>query len=110
MTREEIEKIRAVAPYCFETDGEKTWYEIGYADGLKAVNVELLLKSIWHDAGKEPEDNSHILIHYNYLGTMEFKSYHVNYQCDFTWPELVDFLGIEGWTYINDLLPKGGKK
>ena len=113
MTRAEIEKIRAVAPYCFETDGEKTWYEIGYSDGLKVVDVELLLKSLWHDAGEEPEDNSHILIRYKYLGTMEFKSYHLNYQCDFTWSELVDFLGIEDWAYVDDIkkeFPKGGKK
>ena len=46
MTREEIEKISAVAPYCFETDGEKTWYEIGYSDGLKKFDVEILLKNV----------------------------------------------------------------
>ena len=110
MTREEIEKIRAVAPYCFETDGEKTWYEMGYADGLKAVDVELLLKSIWHDTSEKPEDNSHILIRYNYLGTMEFKSYHINYQCDLTWPELVNLQEIKYWAYTDDIFPKGSEQ
>ena len=110
MTREEIEKIRAVAPYCFETDGEKIWYEIGYSDGLKEFDVEILLKNVWHDVGEEPEDNSHILIRYKYLGTMEFKSYHINYQCDLTWPELVNFQEIRYWAYIDDIFPKGGEQ
>lgn len=41
---------------------------------------------------------------------MEFKSYHLNYQCDFKWSELVNIFEVECWTYISDLFPKGGKK
>ena len=67
-------------------------------------------KNVWHDASEEPEDNSHILIRYKYLGTMEFKSYHVNYQCDFTWSELVDFQEIGCWAYVDDIFSKGCKK
>lgn len=64
--------------------------------------------NVWHDTSEKPQDNSHILIRYNYLGTMEFKSYHINYQCDLTWPELVNFQEIKYWAYIDDIFPKGG--
>ena len=68
------------------------------------------LINIWHETSEKPQDNSHILIRYNYLGTMEFKSYHINYQCDLTWPELVNFQEIKYWAYIDDIFPKGGEQ
>lgn len=58
-------------------------------------------QDIWHETSEKPQDNSHILICYNYLGTMEFKSYHINYQCDLTWSELVNFQEIRYWSYID---------
>ena len=67
-------------------------------------------QDVWHETSEKPQDNSHILICYNYLGTMEFKSYHINYQCDVTWPELVNFQEIKYWAYIDDIFPKGGEQ
>ena len=67
-------------------------------------------QDVWHETSEKPQDNSHILICYNYLGTMEFKSYHINYRCDLTWPELVNFQEIKYWAYIDDILPKGGEQ
>lgn len=81
-----------------------------FKNGAKWADEHPNLKSIWHDAGEEPEDNSHILIRYNYLGTMEFKSYHLNYQCGFKWSELVNFQEIKCWAYVDDIFPKGGKE
>ena len=66
--------------------------------------------NVWHEASEMPKDNSHILIRYNYLGTMEFKSYHINYQCDLTWPELVNFQEIKYWAYIDDIFTKGDEQ
>ncbi len=114
MTRAEIEKIRAVAPYCFKTDGEKTWYEIGYNDGLKSVDVELLLKSIWHDSSEEP-----LLEGEEIISISEYGSTHISerFCCtflynleDYYWEEFVNSLKIKKWAYISDLLPKGAKK
>ena len=67
-------------------------------------------QDVWHEVSEKPQDNSHILIRYNYLGTMEFKSYHINYQCDLTWSELVNFQEINYWAYVKDLLPKECEK
>ena len=67
-------------------------------------------QDVWHETSEKPQDNSHILIRYNYLGTMEFKSYHINYQCDLTWPELVNFQEIKYWAYIDDIFPKGSEQ
>lgn len=67
-------------------------------------------QDVWHETSEKPQDNSHILIRYNYLGTMEFKSYHINYRCDLTWPELVNSQEIKYWAYIDDIFPKGGKQ
>lgn len=65
---------------------------------------------VWHNVTEEPQDKSHILIRYNYMRSVEFKSYHIDYQCDFKWLELVEIFGVECWTYISDLLQKGGEK
>lgn len=67
-------------------------------------------QDVWHEASEKPQDNSHILIRYNYLGTMEFKSYHINYRCDLTWPELVNFQEIKYWAYIDDIFIKGDEQ
>lgn len=67
-------------------------------------------QDVWHETSEKPQDNSHILIRYNYLGTMEFKSYHINYQCDLTWPELVNFQEIKYWAYIDDIFIKGDEQ
>lgn len=34
MTREDIERLNDVEPYCFESDREEQWYNIGLKDGL----------------------------------------------------------------------------
>lgn len=38
MTREDIEKLNAVEPYCFETDREEQWYNIGLKNGLEIAD------------------------------------------------------------------------
>ena len=79
-----------------------------FRDGAEWVDEHP--QDVWHEASEKPQDNSHILIHYNYLGTMEFKSYHINYQCDLTWSELVNSQEIKYWAYIDDIFPKGGEQ
>lgn len=81
-----------------------------FEKGAMFANNNPDTSSLWHDASEKPQDNSHILIRYNYLGTMEFKSYHINYQCDLTWPELVNFQEIKYWAYIDDIFPKGDEQ
>ena len=38
MTREEIEQLNEVEPYCFESDREEIWFKIGLQEGLKAAD------------------------------------------------------------------------
>lgn len=38
MTREDIEKLNAVEPYCFETDREEQWYQVGLREGLETAD------------------------------------------------------------------------
>lgn len=40
MTREDIEKLNDVRPFCCETDQERRWYEIGLIDGLSVADAE----------------------------------------------------------------------
>ena len=104
MTREEIEKIGAVGPYCFKTDREKRWYEIGCIEGLAAADEEPNLESLWHDAGEEPR--CHELL----LGedTDGFSIYRWCGQED-NWEAFVNETGLRRFAYIDDLLPKGGE-
>ena len=45
MTREEIEQLNEVEPYCFETDREEQWYRVGLQEGLSIADVNP--KSSW---------------------------------------------------------------
>ena len=39
MTREEIEQLNEVEPYCFETDREEQWYRVGLQEGLSIADA-----------------------------------------------------------------------
>ena len=43
------------------------------------MTAEPNLTSLWHDASEEPKNKSHILVHFNYTGDMEFMSYYIDY-------------------------------
>lgn len=106
MTREEIEKIGAVGPYCFKTDREKRWYEIGCMDGLAAADEEPNLERLWHDAGEEPKENSEIAI----VDT-EGIWFIVDYDVSGSWKLFCkEYFNLKIWAYTEDLLPNGGKK
>ena len=45
MTREEIEHLNEVEPYCFETDREEQWYRVGLQEGLSIADANP--KSSW---------------------------------------------------------------
>ena len=107
MTRDEIEKISAVEPYCFETDREERWYEIGCIDGLKAADAEPNLESLWHDASEEPKEGEWILIQF------DEDCYDTLVLCDLAadlFYARCKKYGDIRWAYISDLLPKGGEK
>ena len=38
MTRENIEQLNVVEPYCFESDREEQWYNIGLKHGLEIAD------------------------------------------------------------------------
>lgn len=38
MTREDIEQLNVVEPYCFESDREEQWYNIGLKGGLEIAD------------------------------------------------------------------------
>ena len=105
MTREEIENLSTVEPAYFESDREERWYEIGCMDGLAAADEEPNLERLWHDAGEEPRCNE------LFLGedTDGFSIYRWCGQED-NWEAFVNETGLIRWAYIEELLPKGGKK
>lgn len=111
MTREEIEKLSAVEPYCFETDGEEKWYKVGCIDGLKAADAEPNLERLWHDVSEEPKGDEWHIAYIDVFGSIQsLKCPSVTFD---TFPSLADFaagVGMQCWAYISDLLPKGGKK
>ena len=107
MTREEIEKIGAVGPYCFKTDREKRWYEIGCIEGLAAADEEPNLERLWHDAGEEPRLNKWFLAQ---IGDDAFDTFVMAMEKNQDWKEWANGINIKRWAYIEDLLPKGGKK
>lgn len=110
MTREEIENISAVEPYCFETEREERWYEIGCIDGLKAADAEPNLESLWYDSSEEPEGDYCDIIHQDENGCCWLESKADIMRLYDTWNEFTEVETIIRWAYVFDLLPKGGKK
>lgn len=110
MTREEIEKISAVEPYCFETDREERWYEIGCIDGLNAADAEPNLEKLWHDASEEPllEEKEIIFLDKQDIIFIpeRFDNIFLYMFEKVSWEKYVDLLEINKWAYISDLLPK----
>ena len=39
MTREEIEQLNEIEPYCFETDKEEQWFNMGLQEGLRIADA-----------------------------------------------------------------------
>ena len=114
MTREEIEKLLVVEPYCLETDEEERWYKIGCIDGLNAADAEPNLESLWHNPSEEPLLEEVEII---FINEQDFAHISERFCCtflynfeDYYWEEFVNLLKIKRWAYIKDLFPKGFKK
>ena len=99
MTIEEIEKIGAV---------EKTWYEIGYINGLRDADAEPNLKNIWHNANDAPQGDKWKILcvdNFDLFWVMSKGSW-----LHSKWDEYVEIESVKMWAYIDDLLPKPFKK
>ena len=62
MTREQIEQLNELEPYCFETDREEQWFNVGLQEGLKTADANP--KSPWISADDDLPCNHPELIIY----------------------------------------------
>ena len=108
MTREEIENIGAVGPYCFKTDREKRWYEIGCIEGLAAADEHPNLEHIWHNVSEKPIDKFAQILYQDESGDCFIVTSNIVF--DYGWDWYTTAYNMARWVYIVDLLPKGGKK
>lgn len=93
----------------FDNDAKE---EMFYKEDIKEA-IELgakwaikeFLKNLWHPASEEPEGyNEGILLRYNigdYYSLAQVKDFK-------SWKGFVENMPIDGWLYIDDLLPKEG--
>ena len=107
MTREDIEQLNVLVPYCFETDLEEKWYNIGLKHGLEIADEEPNLERLWHDAGEEPEMSKMFLAQ---IGDDIFETFVMYGYKKQYWKNWSNDVNIKMWAYIDDLLPKGCKK
>lgn len=107
MTREDIEQLNVLVPYCFETDQEEHWYNIGLKHGLEIADEEPNLERIWHDAGEEPEIHKMFLAQ---IGYDVFETFVMYVDKNQYWKNWSNDVNIKMWAYIDDLLQKGGKQ
>ena len=78
MTREEIEQLNEVEPYCFETDREEQWYRVGLQEGLSIADANP--KSPWISVNEklppvEKYDMSIMVLAVNTEGKINFSKY-----------------------------------
>lgn len=103
MTREDIEQLNVLVPYCFETDLEEKWYNIGLKHGLEIADEEPNLESLWHDATTQPELNKWFLAQ---IGDDAFDTFVMAMKKNQDWKNWSNGINIKMWAYISDLLPK----
>lgn len=90
----------------FPSKDQRDWSK--FNDGIKAADAEPNLESLWHNTSIRPKDNSEILVNWNIKGHSGYESY---YTCGIeNWDRFIEGYGVSKWAYINDLLPKGGRK
>ena len=107
MTREDIEQLNISVPYCFETDQEEHWYNIGLKHGLEIADEEPNLERLWHDVTTQPELNKWFLAQ---IGRGAFDTFVMAMSKNQDWKEWANGIYIKRWAYIEELLPKGGNK
>ena len=107
MTREDIEQLNILVPYCFETDIEEKWYNIGLKHGLEIADEEPNPERLWHDATTKPELKKRFLAQ---IGDDAFETFVMAIDKNQDWKEWANCINIKRWAYIDDILPKGGKK
>lgn len=110
MTREFIEQLDTIEPYCYETDKEEIWYKVGLIHGLEIADAEPNFEKVWHDASEEPQGKYEIICQDEFENVWltdysKDEEHHEN-----GWKECVECECIVRWAYISSLLPKGGKK
>ena len=68
------------------------------------------LSKIWHDASEEPEYSCKQILYQDKYGDWSFAlHYDIVVVLEINWEDFAAE-NISRWAYINDLLPKGGKK
>lgn len=68
------------------------------------------LSKVWHDANEEPQDDCKEILYQDKYGAWFFAlKYDIVVVLEINWEDFAAE-NISRWAYINDLLPKGGKK
>lgn len=58
MTREDIEQLNQLRPYCFESDREEEWYNFGLKEGLEVADSEPIYEIFGRRVRVIQDDNS----------------------------------------------------
>ena len=105
MKREDIETLPNVRPYCFETQREETWYNVGLMDGLEAADNEPRTDELWHNPYEKPQEGRTIMVYLNSDDAVIVKSITEDgmFYLHEHWYYLIKQ---RCWAYIDDLLPQ----
>lgn len=97
MTREDIEKLNVVEPYCFESDREELWYNLGLKTGLEIADNNP--KSPWISVeNKLPDDDTKLYLIYceaydkNSIRDKHYEIYLANFDTEYsTWVNIESY-------------------
>ena len=73
------------------------------------TDVEINLKSLWHDPSEEPQDDLELII-YEYKDNFWFTKKQNIIKYRDSWKNFVDSEQMLLWAYVKDLFPKENKK
>ena len=109
MTRKEIEELNVLEPYCFETDEEEQWYQVGCIEGLRAADCSPKVSALYNLAAEIPKHGGDIIIT-SYFGSFDIASIPSDLEggklSSESWKKFVNENDINLWAYLRDLLPR----
>lgn len=109
MTREE-EILKAARDYVSGVTLSSPSDVIHFDNGAKWTDEHPNLESLYHDASEEPQGEYEIMCQdeFEHVWLTNYRRDKEHYKNG--WKECVGCECIVRWAYIDDLLPKGGKK
>ena len=84
--------------------------EYGFKKGVEWADNNPKIGRRWHDICEAPENNSEILIQYEWNSVIQYRTLDIIYERYNDWNDIVSNNNIKAWVYISEIEPNNNIK